>query len=86
MKKNRNVEPSSNGNGAQRRSDDRRVALRRATDLERRLADIEHLARASQRELDLQFKRMAHIQADLDRVLRELSLSTHTAATRTRMA
>jgi hypothetical protein len=49
---------------------DRRTGSRRAEDLERRLAEVEHLTRANRRELELQFQRMAHMQAELDMLLR----------------
>jgi hypothetical protein len=59
------------GDGAkQPRVADRRTGSRRAEDLERRLAEVEHLARANRRELELQFQRMAHMQAELDMLLR----------------
>ena len=47
---------------------DRRVALRREADMDRRLRDVEELARANRRELELQFRRMADIQVELDTI------------------
>jgi hypothetical protein len=63
---------SDNGGdgGLRSRGGDRRNGFRRAEDLERRLAELEELARANQRELHLQFQRMAHMQAELDSILR----------------
>jgi hypothetical protein len=58
------------GNGKRARQGDRRHGSRRAEDLERRLAEVEDLARANRRELHLQFQRMAHMQADLDRLMK----------------
>jgi len=60
----------NDGNGNRARIGDRRQGSRRAEDLERRLADVEDLARANRRELQLQFQRMAQMQADLDRLLK----------------
>jgi hypothetical protein len=47
---------------------DRRNRLRRDADMQRRLSDVEELARANRRELDLQFSRMAEIQVELDKL------------------
>jgi hypothetical protein len=52
------------------RGSDRRNTLRRTADLERRLAEMEEHVRASRRELDLQFQRMAQIQVDLDLLMK----------------
>jgi hypothetical protein len=38
---------------------------------ERRLAEAEDMARANRRELELQFRRMAEMQVQIDRLLRE---------------
>ena len=71
MRKNPNVDGRV-GDGAERRrvSDRRGVPNRRADDFERRLVEMEDLARANQRELGLQFTRIAQIQADLDALLK----------------
>jgi hypothetical protein len=37
-------------------------------ELKRRLSDVEELAHANRRELDLQFKRIADMQAQIDRL------------------
>lgn len=54
----------------ERKPNDRRIALRREQDLIRRLADVEELARANRRELELQFRRIADMQVDIDRLLK----------------
>lgn len=36
------------------------------TDVQQRLADVEELARANRRELELQFRRMAEMQVEID--------------------
>jgi hypothetical protein len=46
----------------------RRPVLRRDADMLRRLRDVEEMARANRRELELQFRRIADIQAELDRL------------------
>ena len=56
-----------------RQSKERRASLRREADVERRLGDVEDLAKANRRELDLQFRRMADLQAELDKLLRKIS-------------
>jgi predicted phage gp36 major capsid-like protein len=38
----------------------------RSEEIARRLAEVEEIARANRRELELQFRRMAEIQAQLD--------------------
>jgi hypothetical protein len=48
------------------RVSDRRRALRRTVDLELRVEQKGEHLRANPRELDLQFQRIAQIQADLD--------------------
>jgi phage host-nuclease inhibitor protein Gam len=45
---------------------DRRPAIRRVADLQRRVTEVEELARANRRELELQFRRMADMQAEID--------------------
>jgi hypothetical protein len=56
---------------------DVRSALEKtAQKLERRFADIEDLARDNRRILELQFKRMAAMQGDLDRLLAHMKRST----------
>jgi hypothetical protein len=52
------------------RGTERRNAIRREADLAQRLAEVEALALADRHELNVQFQRMAHMQADLDRALR----------------
>ena len=70
MRKNHNAEAAS-GDGAKRpRAANRRDGTRRAADLDQRLAATEELARANRRELDLQFQRMAQMQADLDTLMK----------------
>jgi hypothetical protein len=70
MKKNSNGERMSGDGAKQPRVADRRMGARRTEDLEQRLVEVENLARANRRELELQFQRMAHMQADLDMLLR----------------
>jgi hypothetical protein len=70
MKKHLNAERTSGEGAKQPRVTDRRKGARRTEDLERRLVEVENLARANRRELELQFQRMAHMQADLDMLLR----------------
>jgi hypothetical protein len=60
------------------RGTERRNGIRREADLAQRLAEVEALALANRHELNLQFQRMAHMQADLDRALR----STHSMPSR----
>lgn len=38
------------------------------TDLLRRLADVEDMARVNRRELELQFQRMAQMQVEIDKL------------------
>jgi hypothetical protein len=66
MRKNQNANATSAAGTKRLRLADRRNGTRRAADLERRLAETEALARANRRELDLQFQRMAQMQAELD--------------------
>ena len=47
-------------------SGERRAELRRAEDIVRRLTEVEELARANRRELELQFRRIADMQAEID--------------------
>jgi len=47
-----------------------RAASRGQTDLYARLAKVEEIARSNRRELDLQFQRIAQMQAALDRLLK----------------
>jgi len=49
-----------------RASTDRRRATRREADVLRRLTEVEELARANRRELELQFRRMAAMQVEID--------------------
>lgn len=58
---------------------DRRLSARRVEDLERRLTDAENLTRANRRELDLQFQRMAQMQADIDALLKAARSSAPTS-------
>ena len=51
-----------------RKPTDRRTGLRREQDIMRRLADVEELARANRRELELQFRRMATMQVEIDKL------------------
>ena len=75
MARNHSADRASGDSAERRRASDRRGAgVRRAADLERRLADVEDLAQANRRELGLQFMRIAQIQAELD-VLMKLSRS-----------
>jgi hypothetical protein len=46
----------------------RRATLRRDVDILQRLTELEDLARANRRELDLQFRRMADMQAQIDQL------------------
>ena len=70
MRKHSNADRMSGDEARQPRGADRRTGSRRAEDLERRLTEVEHLTRANRRELELQFQRMAHMQAELDMLLR----------------
>jgi hypothetical protein len=54
---------------AKREPDVRSALEKTASKLERRFAEVEALARENRRVLELQFKRMADMQADLDRLL-----------------
>ena len=47
-----------------------RAASRGPTDLYERLSKVEELARSNRRELELQFQRIAQMQAALDRLLK----------------
>jgi hypothetical protein len=55
-----------------KRPDVRSSLERTAEKLERRFAEVEALARENRRILDLQYKRLADMQGELDRVLSEL--------------
>jgi len=70
MMRNNQHQGTHDGDGNRPRLGDRRKGSRRAEDLERRLAEVEEVARANRRELHLQFQRMAHMQADLDRLMK----------------
>ena len=78
MRDNQN-QGTHDGNGDRPRVGDRRKGSRRAEDLERRLAEVEDIARANRRELHLQFQRMAHMQADLDRLMKATRSSPATS-------
>jgi hypothetical protein len=43
-----------------------RAELRRADDVQRRLTEVEEMARANRRELELQFRRIADMQMEID--------------------
>jgi hypothetical protein len=45
----------------------RRVRSRRDADILRRLTEVEDVARTNRRELELQFRRIADMQAELDK-------------------
>lgn len=70
MRKNQKAEPTPGDGAKQVRGAERRSGTRLAADLERRLAETEELARANRRELDLQFQRIAQMQADLDMLMK----------------
>jgi hypothetical protein len=53
---------------AQTRQAGRRATARRLDDVITRLSEIEDVARANRRELDLQFRRIAEMQAEIDRL------------------
>ena len=55
-----------------KRPDVRSSLEKTAEKLEQRFAEVEALARENRRILDLQYKRLADMQVDLDRVLSEL--------------
>jgi hypothetical protein len=78
MNDNRNnterTEPSTTN---ERKPTDRRAVLRREQDMIRRLAEVEELARANRRELELQFRRIADMQVEIDR-LSKRSVNHHT--------
>jgi hypothetical protein len=52
---------------------DRRVSTRRLSDLASRLSEVEQIAKANRRELDLQFRRIAHMQVEIDRLKKRLA-------------
>jgi len=54
---------------AKRKPDLRSALEKTAAKLERRFAEVEAMARENRRTLELQFKRIADIQVDLDRLL-----------------
>jgi hypothetical protein len=45
---------------------DKRNQLRREADIRRRLSAVEDLARANRRELEVQFRRIASMQVEID--------------------
>jgi len=47
---------------------ERRADVRRAEDVVRRLTEVGELARANRRELELQFRRIADMQAEIDKL------------------
>ena len=51
-----------------RATDDRRKVPRRESDIRRRLSEVEEITRANRRELELQFRRIAEMQVDLDKL------------------
>ena len=53
------------------RRGERRDTPRRKEDVLRRLCEVEEMARANRRELELQFRRIADMQADIDRLKRQ---------------
>jgi hypothetical protein len=55
-----------------KRPDVRSSLEKTAEKLEQRFAEVEGLARENRRILDLQYKRLADMQGELDRVLSEL--------------
>ena len=54
----------------QRASKERRAELRRDEDIVRRLSEVEEMARANRRELELQFRRIADMQAEIDQLMK----------------
>ena len=70
MQKTHKAQPTSGDAGKRLREAERRQETRRVADLERRLAETEELARSNRRELDLQFQRIAQMQADLDMLMK----------------
>ena len=65
-----NPDRQTDGRPDRLRATERRNGIRREADLTQRLAEVEALALANRRELNVQFQRIAHMQADLDRALR----------------
>lgn len=55
----------------QRRAGDRRRATRREEEIMRRVSDVEELARANRRELELQFRRIAEMQVEIDKLKKQ---------------
>jgi len=53
---------------SRRPSEARRTALRRAEDISHRLMELEEMGRANRRELELQFRRIADMQVEIDRL------------------
>jgi hypothetical protein len=51
-----------------RATGERRIALRRQSDIARRLSEVEEIARSNRRELALQFRRMADMQVEIDKL------------------
>lgn len=51
-----------------RRPPRRRSSVKPDAELLRRLTDVEEMARANRRELELQFQRMAQMQVELDKL------------------
>ena len=47
---------------------DRGAAVRRGREVLHRLTEVEALARANRRELELQFQRLAQMQVEIDRL------------------
>jgi len=66
----RNTERQTDGRPDHLRGTERRNGIRREADLTQRLAEVEALALANRRELNVQFQRIAQMQADFDRALR----------------
>jgi hypothetical protein len=65
-----NAERQTDGRPDRLRGAERRNGIRREADLTQRLAEVEALALANRHELNVQFQRIAHLQAGLDRALR----------------
>lgn len=63
-----NTERTERSTTNERKPTDRRTVLRREQDMIRRLAEVEELARANRRELELQFRRIADMQVEIDRL------------------
>lgn len=66
----KNTPTNDDGTTTTKSGSERRVTARGQTEVHERLSQVEEVTRANRRELDLQFQRIAQIQAGLDRLLK----------------